>query len=118
MQKSDLPYVGQMLDYCYKAVEMVDGVERDTFDEDEKLKLALSHLVQIIGEAARRISDDYRAANPHIPWSKIVGMRHRIVHDYTEIDEDILWSTITEDLKPLIAELKGIVPSEPPGSTA
>lgn len=118
MQKSDLPYVGQMLDYCNKAVEMVDGVGRAAFDEDEKLKLALSHLVQIIGEAARRTSDDFRAANSQIPWSKIVGMRHRIVHDYTEIDEDILWSTVTEDLKPLAAELKSIVPSEPPDSYA
>lgn len=54
--------------------------------------------IEVIGEAASRVSDETRAANPAIPWSAIVGMRNRLVHGYFDIDTEIVWKTATEEL--------------------
>ncbi len=102
----DALYVGHMLDMARKAAERLGGRERTAYDADENLRLALTHLVQVIGEAARQVSADFRSAHPEVPWSAIIGMRHRIVHDYLNVDEDILWSTITEELPLLVEQLR------------
>jgi len=78
-------------------------------DSDEVLALALTHLLQIIGEAARRVDPEFRRLHPGVPWTAIVGMRHRVVHDYLNIDEDIVWDVVSRDLPPLAAELAQIV---------
>jgi len=66
----------------------------------------LAHLVQMIGEAARRVSAEFRAVHPAIPWVDIVGMRSKIVHDYMNVDEDIVWQVVTRDLPSLEEELQ------------
>lgn len=66
----------------------------------------MAHHIQSIGEAAGRISLDMRQAHPEIPWKQIVGIRHRIVHDYMDVDCDVLWEVATRDLPPLIAALE------------
>ncbi len=91
MTKDDDVYVGHMLDTARKAAEKVRGLTREAYDADENLRLALAHLIQTIGEAARRVSPAYRDAHPEIPWAKIVGMRHRVVHDYLSVDYDLVW---------------------------
>jgi uncharacterized protein with HEPN domain len=78
---------------------------------DEKLRLALTHLLQVIGEAARRISPEFRSNYPQIPWQGIVGMRSKVVHDYLNVDEDIVWQTINKDLTPLVLNLEKILQS-------
>lgn len=78
------------------------------FQSDEVLVLALTHLLQIIGEAARCVGPEYRALHPGVPWTEIVGMRHRVVHDYLNIDEDTVWDVVERDLVPLIAALEQI----------
>ena len=65
----------------------VAGVRRDGFDSDENLRLALAQLLRTIGEAARRVSREYQEAHPEIPWSGIVGMRHKVVHEHMDVDE-------------------------------
>src|SRR3972149_9709614 len=95
MTKDDLVYVGPMLDTARAAVSRVQGLDRTAFDRDENLRLALVHLIQIIGEAAARVSDDFRSAHQEIPWRAIVGMRHRIVHDYIHVNFDIVWGVAT-----------------------
>ena len=89
MPKDDSLYVGHMLDMAQKALSLIEGKDRTTYDQDEVLRLALAHLIQVIGEAARHISQDLRDVHPQIPWKAIIGMRHRIVHDYLDVDEDI-----------------------------
>jgi hypothetical protein len=69
-----------MLDMARKAVGKVSGLSHDGFDADENLRLALTHLIQIIGEAGRRVSPDFAEQHPDIPWQEIVGMRHKVVH--------------------------------------
>lgn len=96
MPTDDLTYVGHMLDVTRKAVGKIQGKTRKDFDEDENLRLALAHLLQIIGEAARQVSQPFQNAYPAIPWKAIVGMRHKVVHDYMNVDEDVVWRTVTQ----------------------
>src|SRR5438128_4451285 len=98
MPRDEAIYVGHMLDTARKAVEKVDRKSRADFDADENLRLALAYLIQIIGEAASRVSPSFRDAHTDIPWSEIVGMRHKIVHDYLGVDYDIVWAVVTADL--------------------
>ncbi len=110
MQKDDLVYVGHMLDLAKKVAAKVEGITQADFDRDENLRLALVHLVQTLGEAARKVSLPFQQAHPEIPWTAIIGMRHRVVHDYLHVDFDIVWGVATLDLPPLIAEIQAIVP--------
>lgn len=64
----------------------------------------------MIGEAAGRVSRDFTAAHPEIPWADIVGMRHKVVHDYLSVDEDIVWQVVIVDLPKLVDQLEPLVP--------
>jgi len=112
MPKHDSVYLGHMLDLARKAAGKVRGVSRSQFDGLEDLRLALAYLIQTIGEAAAHVSPATRAAQPEIPWKQIIGIRHRIVHDYMDVDFDILWEVVTRNLPPLIAGLEKIAPPE------
>jgi uncharacterized protein with HEPN domain len=94
-----------MRDYARKALEMTAGREREDLDKDEMLRLALTHLVEPVGEAASQVPAEQRDRHAGIPWAKVVGMRHRLIHGYDLVDYDILWGTIRHDLPGLIAEL-------------
>jgi len=113
MQRDDSVYLGHMLDMARKAVAKLGNRTRAGFDADEDLRIVLAHCVQIIGEAASRVSPATQAAHPQIPWRRIVGMRHRIVHDYMNIDADILWEVVRRNLPELIRLLTPIVPPDP-----
>ena len=112
MQRDDTVYLGHMLDMACKASARVAGKLRSDYDADEDLRIVLAHLIQIIGEAASRVSQKTRDLNPDIPWKQIVGIRHRIVHDYMDVDYDILWEVVTRDLPPLVGVLERTVPPE------
>jgi uncharacterized protein with HEPN domain len=90
MRRDDTVYLAHMLEASNKAVQRTAGRPRAEYDTDEDLQMILAHLVQIIGEAAGRVSQATRDSHPEIPWRRIIGMRHRIVHDYMDIDADIL----------------------------
>lgn len=112
MSKDDLAYVGYMLDTAERAVGKLTGKSRVEFDADENLRLALTHLLQMVGEAARRVSPKFRQKHPSMPWAAIIGMRHKVVHDYLNVDYDIVWDTVAHELPPLIENLKQIVRSQ------
>ena len=113
MSPRDPVYVGHMLDMARKAVAKTEGVNRDVYERDENLRLALTHLVQVIGEAARHVSREFCNEHPEIPWQEIVGMRHKVVHDYLGVDEDIVWQVVTTDLPKLIPLVERLVPPAP-----
>jgi uncharacterized protein with HEPN domain len=98
-----------MLDAAMTAVEFIKGRKRPDLDTDTKLALALVRLLEVLGEAARHVSDETQRRSPHIPWKEIAGTRDRLVHGYFDVDLDIVWRIVTADLPPLIAELKKIV---------
>ncbi len=88
---------------------MIREHTRGDLDRDRKLNLALVRLVEIIGEAATRVTPEVRSRHPGIPWLDIIGMRNRIVHGYDQVDFDILWDVMELHLPPLITELQRIL---------
>ena len=112
MPKDDAVYVGHMLDMARQARELVASRTRADYDADVALRLALAHLVQNIGEAARRVSPQLQQAHPDIPWRNIVGIRHKVVHDYFYVDYDIIWDVVTSDLPGVVSKLELIVGSD------
>jgi uncharacterized protein with HEPN domain len=109
MQKNDAIRLRHMLDAAREAEFFVQNKTRKNLDNDRKLVLALVKSIEIMGEAATKVTEKYRKDTPQIPWKSIIGMRNRLIHGHFDINLDILWKTVVEDLPPLIAELKKIV---------
>lgn len=113
MSKHENPVrLRHMLEHAQEAVSMMAGKTRLSLDESRTLSLALVRLIEIVGEAANRVSKKTQQKYPQIPWPLIIGMRNRLVHDYTVIDLDIVWQTVTEELPPLIVELQEVIAQE------
>ena len=110
MRKDDSVRIRHMLDAAQEAVSFVQNKRRSSLPKDRKLTLALVKSIEIMGEAAAKVTPKTREELSQIPWSNIIGMRNRLIHAYYDINLDILWKTVTEDLPPLIAELEKIVP--------
>ena len=99
----------QMLDHAREAQTLSAGKERADLDDDRLLDLALTRLLEIIGEAANRVPPDIQAQHPAVPWAQIVSLRNRLIHGYDAVDLDILWQIIRHDLPSLITTLEKIV---------
>ncbi|MFP4105024.1 MAG: DUF86 domain-containing protein [Phycisphaerae bacterium] len=103
-----------MLDHAREVREMIKGCSRSELESDRKLNLALTRLMEIIGEAAVRTPDSFRKKHPEIPWSEIAALRNRLIHGYDRINLDVLWAIIRDDIPPLTAQLQHILESEIP----
>ena len=105
----DVTRLHHMLDHAVEAAVMAQGRQRQDLDTDRQFCLALTHLVEIVGEAAARISAEGRQKWHTIPWVGVIGLRNRLIHGYDEVDLDILWAIVQDDLPSLIAELQRIL---------
>jgi len=110
MSRNDEVRIRHILDAAREAVRFVQGRLRTDLDTDRQLNLSLVRLLEVIGEAARGISTEFRQAHPEVAWNKMIGMRDRLIHGYFDINLDVVWQTVTEDLPPLIAQLEKTVP--------
>jgi len=99
-----------MLDAAQEAMEFARGRSRSDLDHCRILVLSLVKAIEIIGEAAFRMSRETRSQVHDIPWEAIIGMRHRLVHAYFDINLDILWRTVTDEVPALIDVLKPHIP--------
>lgn len=111
MQVDDEVRLRHMLDAAREAQSFMVGRKRGDLDKDRMLVLALVKSVEIIGEAAFMMSETTKEMSPAIPWVDIIGMRHRLVHAYFDINLDILWRTVEHDLPTLIAQIESLVPN-------
>ena len=102
----------EMLSHAYEAVALLGDSSRENLARDRMMQLALTRLVEIVGEAANRASAATKQQHPVIPWPQIIGMRNRLVHGYDAIDYDLLWDTVTNDLPPLIRSLQHLLEEE------
>ncbi len=109
MRKSDRVRLQHMLDAAQEAIAFVREAHREDLDRDRKLTLALVKDVEIIGEAAYQVSETTQEQLPEIPWADIIGMRHRLVHAYFDINLDVLWNTVQKDLPPLVVILRQVL---------
>jgi uncharacterized protein with HEPN domain len=109
----DEAWLLDMLVAARKVRQFVEGIPWQSFRDDEVLQNAVMHQIQIIGEAARNVSEPTRAAHAQIPWPQIVGMRNRLVHNYFRILPERVWEVVTRDIDPLIVALEPLVPPDP-----
>ncbi|MHB0980115.1 MAG: HepT-like ribonuclease domain-containing protein [Thermoleophilia bacterium] len=108
-QLDDRRRLQHMLDYATEALDMLRGRERSDLELDRQLSLALVRLLEIVGEAAGRVTADVRTRHSNIPWADIVGLRNRLIHGYDSVDQDILWDILVGDLPPLVERLREVL---------
>jgi uncharacterized protein with HEPN domain len=101
------------IDEAIDRINRYAGRGREAFAKDELIQNWVVRHLQIIGEAAARISDDFKSKHQLIPWSKMVGMRNIIVHDYFGIDIDVVWSVIETDLPQLEQNIRRLLEENP-----
>jgi uncharacterized protein with HEPN domain len=109
----DRERIAHMLQAARDAVTISTSRRRAELDSDILLRHALVHCVQLIGEAAARIGKPGRDRVPDLPWARIVGMRHILVHDYFKIDHDAVWRVVTEHIPLMIPVLEAALTSWP-----
>jgi uncharacterized protein with HEPN domain len=112
MPRDDTAYLLDMLLAARDAVSFAEGMSYADFARDRRTQLSILKSVEIVGEAASRLSEDTRRAHPSIPWPEVIGMRNRLVHAYFNIDLPLVWDTVCNDLPFLIAQLETLVPPE------
>ena len=110
--RRDETYLLDILIAANKALKFVEGMDRNKFEENEIVQNAVMRPLEIIGEAAGRVSKEFRKAHPEIPWREMVGLRNRLIHEYFRIDFGAVWSTIHKDLPKLIEIIEPLIPKE------
>jgi len=109
MPPEDRIRLRHMLETIDDASAFLLGQKRSDLDENKMLLFALLRCVEVIGEAASRISEATRLAFPTIPWAAMVGMRNRLIHAYFDIDTEIVWKTVTTELPALAVGLRPLL---------
>jgi len=105
-------WLRHMRDYAADARLIAAGLSKDEVANTRVVLYALTHAVEIIGEAATRVPPETRRRAPQVPWGDIIGMRNRLIHGYYTIDVDVLWDTVCEDLPVLIEEIDRLLGQE------
>jgi len=90
-------------------IEKYASEGREAFEDDELIQNWILHHLQVIGEAARAISDELKNEHNEMPWQQIVGMRHILVHRYFEVDTDLIWSVVEDDVPALKQQIELIL---------
>ncbi|MFO1095020.1 MAG: DUF86 domain-containing protein [Planctomycetaceae bacterium] len=101
-----------MLIAARRAQTFVQGLDFPTLQSSDLHEAAVVRQLEIIGEAAGRVSQAFRDSHPEIPWSRIVGMRHPLIHDYRNVDLTIVWDVVQNELEPLKVALLPLIPPD------
>jgi uncharacterized protein with HEPN domain len=97
-----------MIEACESVQRFIQGRRRLDFESDQMLLFAVIRAIEVLGEAAGKVSEDTRSACPEIPWPEITNMRNRLIHGYFDIDIDIVWNTASIEFPALLADLRRI----------
>lgn len=109
ISERDSQRLSDMATYARHAIDMLGEADAGALVLDLKTQLAVRHAVEIVGEAAAKVSDAARAMLPQLPWSSIVGMRNTLIHGYSNIDLERVVVVVRRDLPPLIADLERLL---------
>jgi len=109
---SDRNRIQHMLEAGLQAISFMQDRNREHLDTDTQLRFALLRAIEVLGEAASRVSPELRETKPEIPWQQIVSTRNRLIHAYFDIDTDIVWTTVTESIPNLVPMLESILESK------
>jgi len=110
--KTDIVYLQHMHDATARIASYLGKTQPDEFYSDLMLQDAIVRQLQIIGEATRTLSNEFKQKHPEIPWTQIIGMHNRIIHEYFRVDLEIVWEVIHTDL-PVIAKQLTMILTDP-----
>lgn len=96
------------------ALEFRGAVDKALFLTDLKTQAAVLHELLVLGEGVKRLSTTFREEHPDVPWKAIAGMRDRLLHGYDDVDLDLVWKTVDEDVPALVRRLEGLAPRREP----
>ena len=102
-------YAAQVLECVERIKRYTEAMDEQVFLADSMVQDAVIRNLEVIGEAARRVSEEYRAAHPHVPWRSMTALRNVLIHDYERVDPGQLWRVVARDLPPLHAALKALL---------
>jgi uncharacterized protein with HEPN domain len=105
----DAAYLLDMLESCRLATRRLEHVTKEQFLDDLEQQDAVIRRLLIVGEAARRVSETTRNQTPDVPWNSVIAMRNLLVHEYDDVDEEVVWDTVRDDLPGLIVTLERIL---------
>ena len=105
-KRHDTAYVKDIRSAAQLALDFIKGVTREQFETDLMRQSAVIRQLEVIGEASRQLSAEFRNANPQVPWSDMIGMRNILIHVYHEMDLDIVWKTLQSAIPALLSALK------------
>lgn len=109
----DGAYLWDMMEAAKTVQDFTSGVTFDGYKQDKKLRLAVERSIEIIGEAAARMSKEFRDAHPKISWKGIIGQRNVLIHEYGEIKHERIWAVATQRIPELIKALEPLIPAPP-----
>jgi len=107
----DANCIEHMIEACRKIRRIAD-VSRTDYDESEEKQLALERLFEIVGEAASKISEEFKNLHPELPWRQATAMRNFVIHDYAGVDTGVIWDSAQADVPKLLLELEAIKPAK------
>jgi uncharacterized protein with HEPN domain len=107
--QTEMDRLRHMRDAANAALRFVTGRTRGDLESDQMLQFALIRALEVIGEAADKLSVSIQTSYPSVPWGEIIGMRHRLIHGYFDVDLDIVWNVATVKLASLVEWLDSVL---------
>ncbi len=112
MKKDNLVYMKHILDAIHRIEKYTYGVKYDGFMDNELLQAGVIREIEIIGEAAKQLPQEFKDRYSNIPWKKMTGMRDKLIHNYLGVDLDAVWDTVEDDIPQLKDKLENIIESK------
>ena len=101
-------YVGDMIEFCEKALSYTNGLDQAAFVADKLVYDATLRNLELIGEAATHVPEEVCKVHPEIPWRQVIGTRNRLAHSYLAIDNDTIWDIIQTDVPEILPKLRDL----------